>query len=209
MKLPLGLALAALLLVGCSSGPSRVKPPSISPSGAASKAMTEFDKDGDGFIAGSELDAAPAIKAAMSTIDTDKDGKVTADEIAARIEAWQATRIGVMTAGCNFTLDGKPLTGAEVTFEPAPFLADALKPAVGETDMAGNAICSIPKEQRPTKETPAGMQLGLYRIRVSKKVNGKETLPAKFNTETTIGHQVAPDDPAFASQKFRIALTTK
>jgi hypothetical protein len=209
MKFPLGLALAALLLAGCSSGPSRVKPPSISPSGAASKAMTEFDKDGDGFIAGSELDAAPAIKAAMSTIDTDKDGKVTADEIAARIEAWQTTRIGVMTAGCNFTLDGKPLTGAQVTLEPAPFLADSLKAAVGETDIAGTAIVSVPKEERPTKDTPAGFQIGLYRVRVSKKVNGQETIPAKYNTETTLGQQIAPDDPAVASQKIRFALTTK
>jgi hypothetical protein len=207
MKFP--LALAALVLAGCSSGPSRVKPPSISPSGAASKAMKEFDKDGDGFIAGSELDASPGIKAAMSTIDADKDGKVTADEIAARIEAWQASKIGVMTVGCNFTLDGRPLTGAQVTFEPEPFLADSLKAAVGETDIAGTALASVPKEERASKDTPAGFQVGLYRVRVSKKSGDKETIPAKYNTETTLGQQIAPDDPAVASQRIRFALTSK
>jgi hypothetical protein len=206
---PLFLLAACLAVAGCSGGPSRVQPPSISASGAASQAIEDYDKDGDGSLAGSELDAAPGIKAAMATIDADKDGKVTADEIEQRIEAWQATKIGVMGITASFTLDGRPLTGAEVTFEPESFLGDELKPAIGDTGSSGSAMPSIPKDQRPTKDMGPGLQVGLYRVKVSKKVNGQETIPAKYNSETTLGQQVSTDDPAIAGQRLRFELKTK
>jgi hypothetical protein len=171
--------------------------------------MEDYDKDGDGFIAGSELEAAVGIKAAMATIDSDKDGKVTADEIANRIEAWQATRYGIMPLGITFTMDGRPLDGATVTFEPEPFLGDEIKAAVGETTLGGSAFPSVPADQRPTKDTPAGLALGLYRVRLSKKVNGQETIPARYNTQTTLGQEVSMDDPAIANQKLRFDLKSK
>ncbi len=171
--------------------------------------MELYDKDGDGFLAGAELDASPGIKAAMATIDADQDGKVTADEISERIKAWQATRYGVMSLGCVFTMDGQPLAGATVTFEPEPFLGNDIKAGIAETTSTGRILPSIPAEQRPTKDMPAGLQLGLYRVRVSKKVNGQETIPEKFNTETTVGQEISMDDPAVASQKVRFDLKSK
>ena len=36
-----------------------------------------------------------------------------------------------------------------------------------------------------------GIYVGLYRVRISKKVNGKETLPARYNTETELGREIA------------------
>ena len=203
------MVLAASLIGGCSSGPGRVKPPSISASGAASEAMELYDKDGDGFLVGAELDAVPGIKAAMETIDGDKDGKVTADEIQARIEAWQATKIGVMSIKCIVTLDGRPIPGATVTFDPESFLGSDLKAAVAEVGQGGSAMITIPKDQRPNKDTPPGVQVGLYRIRVSKKAGGKETVPAKYNTETILGQEVSPDDPAVAAQRVRFEITSK
>jgi hypothetical protein len=197
-----------LLAGGCSSGPSRVQPPDIDAGDAGEQAIEMFDKDGDGFIAGAELDESPGIKAAMATIDADKDGKVTEDEIYQRVRAWQATRYGVLSTQCSFTMDGKPLGGAEVTFEPEPFLGDEIKAAVDVTSPGGLCQPSVPKEQRVTPDTPAGFQLGLYRVRVSRKVDGKETIPAKYNTETTIGQQISTDDPAVASQKVSFELTS-
>jgi hypothetical protein len=198
-----------MVAAGCSGGPSRVQPPSISASGASAQAMEDYDTDGDGFIAGSELDAAVGIKAAMATIDADKDGKATADEIADRIKAWQATRYGIMPLGMTFTLNGRPLDGATITFEPEPFLGDDIKAAVGETTLGGSAMPSVPADQRPTNDTPAGLALGLYRVHVSKKVNGQETIPARYNTETTLGQEISMDDPAVASQKVRFDLKSK
>jgi hypothetical protein len=40
------------------------------------------------------------------------------------------------------------------------------------------------------------VQPGLYRVEVSKMVNGKETIPSKYNTETTLGVEVAQESPA-------------
>jgi hypothetical protein len=44
------------------------------------------------------------------------------------------------------------------------------------------------------------MHLGLYNVRISKIVGGKETIPSKYNTETTLGQEVANDVPEIASQ---------
>jgi hypothetical protein len=200
---------AALLIVGCSSGPGRVEPPSISASGAASEAIELYDKDSDGFIAGAELDAVPGIKAAMTMVDSSNDGKVSVDEIEARISAWQDSNIGVMAIKCTATLDGRPLTDAVITFEPESFLGDDVKAGVGDMGASGSAMMSIPKDQRPTQDTPPGMQLGFYRVRISKKSGDKETIPPQYNVETTLGQEVAPDDPAIAGQKVRFELKTK
>ena len=35
--------------------------------------------------------------------------------------------------------------------------------------------------------------MGFYRVRISKQVNGKEAIPARYNTSTTLGIEVAPD----------------
>jgi hypothetical protein len=204
------MALATALLGGCwSSGPSRVQPPDIDAGDAGDQAIELYDKDGDGSIAGAELDAVPGIKAAMETIDADQDGKATADEIAARIEAWQATDIGVMGVNCGVTLDGTALAGATVTFEPESFLGDNIQAGVAEIGAGGSAMVSVPKDKRPAQDTPPGVQLGLYRVRISKLVNGQETIPPQYNFQTTLGQQVSPDDPAVAGQRVRFELTSQ
>lgn len=204
----LGASLLAAL-AGCSGGPGRVTAPSISASGAASEAMELYDKDGDGFIAAAELDAVPGIKAAMETVDADKDGKASESEISDRIATWQKSGIGVMAINAGFTLNGSPLAGAQVTLEPESFLGSDVKSAISETGPSGSAMITIPKDQRPAKDTPPGVQLGFYRVKVSKMANGQETIPAKFNAETTLGQQVSPDDPAIAGQRLRFELSTK
>lgn len=204
----LGASLLAAL-AGCSSGPGRVSQASISPSGAAAGALELYDKDGDGFIAGAELDAAGPLKAAMATLDLDKDGKVSEDEIVKRIEKWRSTTVGITSIDCRVTLDGKPLEGATVTFEPEPYLGDGLITAIGETAFGGICNPSIPKENRPSPDWPSGIQYGLFKVRVSKQANGAETIPAKYNTETILGQQIAFDDPALKSQLIKLDLTSK
>lgn len=203
----LGASLLAAM-AGCSGGPSRVTAPSISASGAASDAMTEYDKDGDGFIAGPELDAAASLKSAMTTLDLDKDGKVSEEEIQKRIEAWQSKSAGLTSVLCSVTLDGRPVDGATVTFEPEAFLGGEVKTAVGET-AGGSASPSIPKAERPVADWPPGIQFGFFKVRVSKQVDGKETIPAKYNSETTLGAQVATDDASFLKQNYKFELKSK
>jgi len=38
-----------------------------------------------------------------------------------------------------------------------------------------------------------GLYLGFYRVRVSKNKGGKELIPAKYNTETELGAEIADD----------------
>lgn len=204
----LGAALLASAL-GCGSGPGRVKPPSISPSGAAAAAMETYDANQDGFIADAELDAAPSLKASMDTLDQDKDGKVSEQEIADRITSWQQGRTGVTVVRCYVTMDGQPLEDAEVTFEPEAFLGDEMRAATGVTAFDGAASPIIPKENRPSPDMPAGIQLGFFKIRVSKMVNGKETIPAKYNAETTLGQQIAGDDPAILRHRIDVKLSRR
>ncbi len=197
------------LFASCSSGPSRIEPPSISASGSAQQAMKLYDTDGDGFLAETELEAVPGLKAAIATLDTDKDSKVSAEEIAERIRTWQSSQIGVARVLCSVTLNGQPLGDATVTFEPESFLGDQIQPGDGVTDAYGAAYPRIPKDKRPLPDMPPGLQLGFYRVKVSKPVGGKETIPAMYNTETTLGQQIAPDDPIMMSHKIQFKLKSR
>ena len=210
--MPMLLLLAMVGLVasgGCSGGPSRIVPPSISASGSAKRAMEMYDTDGNGLLSEAELAKAPALRAAIKTLDTDGDGKVSEDEIATRIRSWQASRAGISSVLCYVTLNGRLLPNATVTFEPEPFLGGEIQTASGVTNFNGVASPYIPKENRPSPDMPPGLQLGFYKVRVSKIVNGKETIPSRYNSETVLGQQVANDDPAILSHRILLKLKSR
>jgi hypothetical protein len=197
---------APIVFTGCSSRPAAVRPPAINASQAGSQAIEMYDTNGDGVIAGDELDRAPALNEALPRLDTNADKGVSADEIAARVNAWKATEIGMTSFRCHVTLDGEPLTGATVTFEPEPFLGDEIKTAIGVTNPFGDAAPTIPKEQRPDPKLPGGIHLGLYKVRISKIVNGKETIATSYNAQTTLGQEVSNDDPAVQRMNMTFEL---
>ena len=85
-------------------------------------------------------------------------------------------------------LDGQELDGATVTLEPEKFLGPNLAEASGVSSAHGMTPLR-------TKDKP-GVHLGLYKVLVSKVIDGKETIPAKFNTAATIGIEVAPTGTA-------------
>jgi hypothetical protein len=183
-----------------------VKQPSINASSAGKLAMEQYDANGDGKVAGDELEKAPSLKAALPRLDTDGDGGVSADEVAARVNAWKAMKSGMTIVPCRVTLDGQPLVDAKVTLEPESFLGDEMKPSYGTTNQFGSTSPSIPKEQRPDPKLPGGAQLGLYKVRISKIVNGKETIPARYNTQTVLGQEVSYDDPGMIGNSVTYAL---
>lgn len=205
----LTLAVGLILVAGCSSGPTAVEVPVFDPDGAAQKAMELYDADGDGSIGGEELDKTPGIKATLTSLDANGDGKVDEAEIVRRVAAWQKMSIGLMSLNCEVLLDGAPLEGAAVTFEPDAFLAGSIQAAEGITSPLGAVYPQIPKENRPSADDPPGIQAGIYRVRVSKLVGGKETIPARYNAETTLGQQVSKDDPAIAAKQVIFRLKSK
>jgi hypothetical protein len=207
-RLAFGL-LAMLTIAGCRQGPAAIRPPDIDAYQAGELAMKEYDTDGNGAVDGDELERAPSLKAALATLDQDSDGRVTADEVAARVGAWQEFRKGLTSIMCRVLIDGRPLAGAQVTFEPESFLGDEMRTAVGETNRFGMVSPIIPKEERPTPDTPPGLPFGLYKVRISKVVGGSEQIPARYNVETVLAQQVSFDDQAMLNNRVRFELSSK
>lgn len=207
-KSAISLALLAAL-AGCGGGPKALSLPSFDPAGAAAKAMEMYDTDGDGYVAGEELENAPGLKAALRTLDTDKDGKVSEEEIAERVRVWDRMQIGVTMFSSRFLLDGQPLEGAQITFDPDEFLGGVVQPALGLTNIGGRTRPKVPKEKRPTPDSPPGMQAGIYKVRVSKIVGGKETIPTRYNSETILGQEVSKDDWAINNDRVVFKLKSK
>ena len=179
------LAVALLVVVGCSHGPSAVSRASVSPSSAAAAAMEQYDADHDGKLSGAELDACPAIKSAVDKIDPGNEG-VNAEKLAARMQTWQK---GVARLGVNCTVlhNGEPLAGAEVKFVPEKFLGTSYPTGEGKTAANGGAEITLPASE---KDNRPGMPPGFYRIEITK---GSE-IPAKYNTATTLGQEIALDN---------------
>ncbi len=186
--LPLASGLATtFLLLGCSRGPEPVVPPKYDPGGTASRAMQQYDADGDGVMSAQEAEKAPSLLAAWKRLDANGDGKATRDEIAARVENWIESQIGIMSADCTVTLDGKPLAGAEVLYVPEDFLGGGVLTARGKTDEHGRATLQISGELR-------GAQCGFYLVKISKRdAASKETLLARYNEKTELGTELASD----------------
>jgi hypothetical protein len=176
---------------GCSRTPPRVRPPAIDASAAGRLAIQQYDTDGDGLIKGPELDKAPALKAAIKNLDTNGDGGVSADEIAARVTAWQETEVGTMSLSCKVTYRGQPLQGATVKFIPEKFLGDQIQTATGETNEFGVAVLSVPLDPAIRGGAP-GVQSGLYRVEITKEAMN---IPARYTAETILGQEVADDCP--------------
>jgi hypothetical protein len=162
--------------------------PQISPEEAGRQALAQYDRNGDGYLDAPELERCPALKSCLKALDTNGDGRLSAEEIAERVLLYQKSRIGLQAFACQVTLDGRPLAGATVTFIPEPFLGPALKPATGVSDERGLA-----RLQESGADLP-GVPCGLFRVEVSKKdAGGRETVPARYNTQSVLGQEVAPD----------------
>jgi hypothetical protein len=177
-----------LLMAGCSYGSRRVEMPALSPEEAGKQALAEYDTNRDGFLDAKELERCPALKNSLAELDQNKDGKISAEEIAQRLAGFQATRIGLIAVPVRISLNGAPLAGATVTLKPEKFMGEAVKPASGISDEQGNVSLHV------EGESASGTQWGFFRIEVSKKdAAGKELLPPRYNTSTTLGQEVAPN----------------
>ena len=165
-------------------GPPRILPPKTDAAAAGAEAIRLYDADHDGKLSGEELDKCPGLKAAIDNIDRSGNGEITAEKITARIRAWQDSRLARMSLGCRVTHNGVPLAGAEVKFVPEKFLGENLKTATGKTDANGLAMIATPESG------PPGVAPGFYRVEITK---AGEDIPAKYNTETIFGQEVAVD----------------
>jgi hypothetical protein len=175
--------------------PRRMPVPKIDPKAAGAEAIKLYDANKDGKLSGEELDKCPGLKAAIEKVDPDGTGEITAEMIAARIKAWQDTKLARMTISCTVLQDGEPLAGATVKFVPEKFLGKNLKVATGKTDAHGIAMMSIPTVG---PRDPPGVAPGWYRVEITK---AGENIPAKYNTATIFGQEVANDAKGIRDMK--------
>ena len=201
-------ALYAVRLWGCSS---RVgyKGPSWSPRSAARRALSKYDTDGDGMIGPGELEGSPALKACLPRADRNPaDGRLDKGEISARINLYRRSQDFLLKTTCQVTLDGQPLAEATVKLVPDEFLGSVIEPASGTTNDQGMARLRMEGASAP------GIRPGIYRVEISKKDEshaqteegaGRELLPARYNTLTTLGYEAAPDGgPEALKPKFEL-----
>jgi hypothetical protein len=175
---------AACCSSGCASGPKTLPAAKYNPSAMADAVLREYDRDGSGSLEGAELDACPGLKAALAGIDTNRDGSLSRDELVARFGAYQAA--GTVSVPITVTLDGNPLADATLTFTPESCMDPSVKAATARTDETG-AVASY----EATGTGYAGLHAGLYRVAISKPDEaGNETLPARYNAQTTLGCEV-------------------
>ena len=196
------------LLVGCSSGASRVYPVKIDPSSASSAAIELYDKDGDGLIAGNELNAVPGIKKYLDHYDRDGDGKVSRGEIAERLEDWASQKLALQGAMFVVLVDGRPLGEATVTLVPEGYLGPNVHPASGITTQNGFTSVSHEPEHLPKSSNGRpipGVTSGTFKIQIT---HPSRKIPARYNTATELGEEIAYDiNPT--GRPIRLPLTSK
>ena len=195
----------ALILAGCtcSSMPSRVRPPDVDPSSAAAEAVKQYDKDGDGAVAGKELETAGSLASRLTLIDGNGDKKVTQDEIQAAITDLLGKGVGLTTFQCKVTVKGAPLAGAEVKFVPESFMQGAILPAKGTTDESGIAVIALDSSQLPEAQQHLSnvVQPGFYRVEIT---HPQTKLPAKYNSASTLGQVISPNSAELAVAEFAL-----
>lgn len=183
------IVLAAGLLgvaVGAGSGcgpsrPKRIEPPPINPAVVTAAIMKAADVDGDGSLDRQELAKVPGLVAAVTILDSDKSGGLSAGEISGWLDEVKGSRVAITSFAASVIQNGKPVAGATVKLVPEAFMGGELKAAEGTTDATGGVMVSIPGSPYP------GVNCGIYRVEISGNGADGRPLPAKYNTETTLG----------------------
>ena len=195
LRTSVGLIVVCGLLVwlpSCHQRGSTIQPPSIIVDKVAAAAIEAYDANRDGTLDAHELGSAPSIVFALEELDADGSKTVDLNELCTTLRAWANPGIGLTSVVCQVTMDGKPLADAEIIFEPEPFYEGALSSAVGITDRHGSArmVADVAKQQG----LPDGMQLGFYKVRISKTKNGEQLVPSRYNEHTDLGRAISRDD---------------
>jgi hypothetical protein len=188
--------LSGLILTnaGCGAiGRPSIKPPAVNPSRAASEAVELYDQDASGVLNASELAACPGLLAALDKYDTSRDRQLDPDEIAARLGEMYSGGAALTSFECRVLFDNRPLAGAQVRLIPESFLGGHVKSGSGVTNRSGSVTVGIADEELP--EAVRGlkkMQLGIYRVEIT---HPSVKIPSKYNSSTTLGHEIHLSDP--------------
>jgi hypothetical protein len=172
-----------VVLNGCFGGQSRIPAAEWDPESMADKAMADLDKDGDGQLSEEELNAAPGLKDCLKRIDEDGNGMLSRQEVLDRIALYKEMRVGLTAFSCMVTKNKRPLANATVRLVPEPFLGGVPKVSTGTSSRSGHVQLIAEGEDVPAAA------VGMFRVEIT---STDTEIPAKYNTETTLGVEVAP-----------------
>jgi hypothetical protein len=101
---------------------------------------------------------------------------------------WQAASQGVKEAPLipvsgKVTLDGRPLADAVVVFTPILKGKEGKPQSSGTTDADGSFTLHVDKKRK-------GAIVGPHRVTISRKIKGREFIPARYNVKTTLTFEV-------------------
>lgn len=183
--------LAACLLCGCSNHPPAITAPNVDAAEAGEQAVNLYDQNGDSVLSKDELQACPAMLNNLDVFDRDSNGEVTAKEVAKRIDEVLGFEVGLAPVDIEVNLNGRPLVGVSVHLNPEPFWGDALKPAVGVTDQAGNALPTIDRSHLPeAQQRFRGVIPGTYQIWIE---DSRNKIPKRYTKPGALGKEIARD----------------
>ena len=193
------LSIVALPSLGCGDAPSRLQQLTFSSSSAAAAAIKSYDKDGDSSLNEAELAVIASIANDLAQFDLDNNKAVSQSENQQRFDEWQEMKVALVPCSFVVKVDGKPLADAEVRLEPEEFLSATLKPCVGKTDVSGRVSPVKTTVQGDPDAGLTGVPPGLYKVKI---VHPKLEKLAKYNSETTLGLQVAADNQKLMLLEF-------
>lgn len=201
MRISFALLSIAVLVVslGCGDAPSRLQQQSFSSSSAAAAAIKLYDKDGDSSLNEAELAAIASIANDIVQFDLDNNKAVSQSEIQQRFDKWQEMKVALVPCSFVVKVDGKPLADAEVTLEPEEFLSATLKPCIGKTDVSGRVSPAKTTTQGDPDAGLTGVPPGLYKVKI---VHPRLEKLTKYNSDTTLGLQVAADNQKLMLLEF-------
>jgi hypothetical protein len=157
----IGLGCGLLLATaGCAQAPPRVALPDYDPAAIAKGVLAEFDKNQDGQLSGAEVQDLRM----LMRHDSSNDAALSSDEIRAVAQRWIDDRVGRCELSSRVTLDGRPLTGATVTYLPLPALGEVVPAGTGTTGENGIAIIAASVDGAPAR---SGMPCGMYRVKIT------------------------------------------
>jgi hypothetical protein len=127
----------------------------------------------------------------LAAYDSDGNGAVSSEEISTRLSALLKYGVGLTSLRCEVRMNGRPLQGADVLFEPEPYLGEEVKSARGKTNARGMAQMAIPAEELPaSQQALKAIHFGTYKVRIT-----HAKAPPKYNAETTLGYETRSGDP--------------
>jgi hypothetical protein len=182
---------------GCGLGAAREKAPSWDPVELTNKAFSLFDSNGDAELDSKELKAAPGLGSSIKAIDTNSDGKMSRSELESRFALYKSGKVALQSVTFQVLYKNRPLEEGSVRMIPEPFLEGLCEPAEGMI-FGGATTPTIVGQKLPA------MRLGFYRIEVT---SDAKKIPAKYNTETTLGMEVSPvsDGPdSYGAKTFNL-----